>query len=468
MGAQAAVLLLVFFAQRIILTALTPEENGTLFLERRLTEMFVGLLADFGMNGVLLRRAAQEPERRLEIVASAVWLRIGLWAVTTFAVGAYVVATAGPVIDVAMWSLFLLIASRTTLLRYALEVQHRAASKFILPSIVSVVDALLFFCLIWLYRDQCSPTTVITLFLISAVPGFLVVAGINRGQALRPSMARLREMRSLAFESLPMVAFILLWGFQDKIDAAILEMFASRSDVGVLGAAYTSLGPIISLMPQTLALVALPEISRLMSTDSKQAISLASSLLRFTLLASSILTVVSIALIPAFIQYVSGGRYNQSTQIFELFVWTAPGIGLLVFTQETLVAMGRQRDTLWIAIAMLIGTVVGGFTLVPIMQVQGSVIAKLFASISGAAVALLVLHRATQKTLERGLMLRGFVFIAALVAVSCLLKMLNASALAYLVGVITVVAISATMLRIITNHEISLLWNLVTKARARS
>lgn len=61
MGAQAAVLLLVFFAQRIILTALTPEENGTLFLERRLTEMFVGLLADFGMNGVLLRRPRKSP-----------------------------------------------------------------------------------------------------------------------------------------------------------------------------------------------------------------------------------------------------------------------------------------------------------------------------------------------------------------------------------------------------------------------
>ncbi|MFN5877214.1 MAG: hypothetical protein ACK45E_13200, partial [Ignavibacteria bacterium] len=79
MGSHVAVLGFVFFAQRIILTQLTPEQNGTLFLERRLTELFVGLIADFGMNGLVLRRASQDRERLVEIVSSALWFRLILW-----------------------------------------------------------------------------------------------------------------------------------------------------------------------------------------------------------------------------------------------------------------------------------------------------------------------------------------------------------------------------------------------------
>lgn len=463
MGSQAAVLVLVFFAQRYILSALTPSENGTLFLERRLTELFVGLLADFGMNGVVLRRAAQEPHRRLEIVASAAWLRIALWGCMTCIVAVYVLFTNGPLVDVLMWSTFLLIASRTTLLRYTLEIQHRASSRFVLPSVVALVDAVLFFALIWLFRDQCTPTSVIAMFLVSAVPGFIAVVLIGKGQALLPQNARLAEMRALIVESVPMLAFIVLWGFQDKVDAAILEMFASRSDVGVLGAAYTSLGPVISLLPQTLALVALPEISRLIQSDRRRAIGLTSGLIRLTLLASSAIAVVAIMMIPSFIAYVTGGRYINSVDVFSLFVWTAPCIGVLVLIQESLVAMGRQRETLWIALAMLIGTIAGGVVLVPQYQTYGSVMAKVLASVAGALVALAVLYRSAGGLLERGLILRSVVFGVGVVGTSYGLRASQLSVQMYAAIMIVSFVALAMVLRIITIQELRSLWSMVRR-----
>lgn len=463
MGSQGAVLVLVFFAQRYILSSLTPTENGTLFLERRLTELFVGLLADFGMNGVVLRRAAQQPERRLEIIASAAWLRLGLWGLMTCAVMAYVWAMHGPLIDVLMWSTFLLISSRTTLLRYTLESQHRAVSKFVVPSLVALADAALFFVLVWTYRDQCTPTSVIAMFLISAIPGFFVVLLLSKGQALLPRFARMHEMRTLVVESLPMLAYIILWGFQDKVDAAILELFATRSDVGVLGAAYTSLGPLISLLPQTLALVALPEISRLIQRDRQLAIGLTSGLVRLTLLASSAISVIAIMMIPSFIDYVTGGRYSNSVDVFSLFVWTAPCIGVLVLIQESLVAMGRQRDTLVIAIAMLLGTVVGGFLLVPEYQTLGSVMAKVVASVVGALVALAVLYRASHGMLERGLIFRTVTFGAGVVSVSFLVQASHLSMPLYAGIMIVTFIVLAITLRIITAQELRSLWKMVRR-----
>lgn len=463
MGSQGAVLLLVFFAQRYVLSALTPAENGTLFLERRLTELFVGLIADFGMNGVVLRRAAQQPERRLEIIASAAWLRLGLWGMMTSAVVTYVWATHGPVLDVLMWSTFLLIASRTTLLRYTLESQHRAASKFVVPSLVALLDAVLFFVLVWFYRDQCSPTSVITMFFISSIPGFLAVVFLSRGEALLPRHARMHEIRTLVRESTPMLAFIILWGFQDKVDAAILEVFATRSDVGVLGAAYTSLGPVISLLPQTLALVALPEISRLIQSDRQRAIGLTSGLVRLTLLASSAIAVIAIIMIPTFIDYVTGGRYSNSVDVFSLFVWTAPCIGVLVLIQESLVAMGRQRDTLVIAVAMLVGTLAGGFILVPQFQTLGSVMAKVVASVVGALVALAVLSRASHGLLERGLILRSVAFGVGIAGLSYVIRSSQLSMQIYAVIMAATFVGLAMALRIITIQELRSLWRMVRR-----
>jgi O-antigen/teichoic acid export membrane protein len=255
-----------------------------------------------------------------------------------------------------------------------------------------------------------------------------------------------------------MLAYILIWGFQDKIDAAILEHYASRADVGVLGAAYTSLGPVISLLPQTLALVALPEISRLMSTDPSKAVGLASGLLRFTLLCTILLTVIAIALIPEFIQYVTGGRYSNSIEVFTLFVWTAPCIGVLVLIQESLVAMGRQRDTLWIACTMLVGTVLGGVLLVPGYHALGSVAAKVAASVAGAIAALIVLRRASENMLEGGLILRSVVFTVGIVLVSYGMRVLSVPSAAYLVVMAAAVAGMAIVLRIVQVHELRSLW----------
>ena len=439
MGSQIASLVLVFFAQRIILTTLTQEDNGTLFLQRRMTELFVGLIADFGMNGILLRRATQHPERRIEIIASALWLRIALWTASTLVVVGYVVASGGPVTDVLTWAFFLLIASRTTLLRYTLEVQERAASRFTLPSLVAVLDAVLFFVAIYAFRHHCTPSSVILIFFLTAIPGFILVSTIGRGQALRPSLARMQEMRTLLAESLPMLIFIVIWGFQDKIDAAIVEMFVDRAGVGVLGAAYTTLGPVVSLLPQTLALVALPEISRLMISNKEQAVSLTQALLRTTLLITTLIAGVTAVLLPLYMHFVSGSRYLDSELIFVLFAWTAPGLGILVFIQEILVAMGRQKDAIWIAVGMLICTVAGGFLVVPGFQVVGSVVVKLTATYVGATIALVILFRVTKGASGAGMWIRGLLVVALMAGAYVLTR---AESMSLLTSVLVMVFVS--------------------------
>lgn len=467
MGSHVAVLGFVFFAQRIILTQLTPEQNGTLFLERRLTELFVGLIADFGMNGLVLRRASQDRERLVEIVSSALWFRLILWALTTVAALGYVLSIGGPVIDVAMWSLFMLIASRTTLIRYTLEIQHRAHSRFMLPSLVAILDGALFFLGIWWFRESCTPTNVIAIFLISAIPGFVIIAAIGGGRALLPSHARMHEMRAIALQSLPLILYVVLWGFQDKIDAAILEMFAARADVGVLGAAYTSLGPLVAFLPQTLAMVVLPEIARQMKLEQNKAFEIISGLLRLTLVITTAMAVVAILVLPMYMEFVSGGRYTGFAYVFEAFLWTAPCVGIMACSQEVLVAMGLQKQTVRIAVVMVICTFLGGLALVPVYHVGGSIISKVVASLAGALAAAILVVRAMGHNVSLSFVVRVIIFVvSSVLAVKAAQWMIAqgyiyASLAAVLLG-LGVIAL-ATALRFINYHEWVLVRNVILR-----
>jgi O-antigen/teichoic acid export membrane protein len=392
-GSQILTLLLVFIAQRIILSTLDPTSNGTLFLERRLTEVIVGIMADFGMNGIVVRRVAQEPERAQQILASAFYVRLALWSVCTLIVGLAGLFSQLALADVILWAIYMLIASRTALLRYTLETRLRAASDFRMPSLLAVADALLFVALIAFWRDVLSPSVVIQAFVLSAIPGFAVLIAIDRGRSTSWSNASGMEMRAIVSEALPVVAATILLAVHDKIDAFLVESFSGRAHVGVLGAAYTTLGPLLAVIPMAVSYAAMPDVARLLKSDESKGLDVAVGVMRHLLLISLIVTAAATIIMPVFVNIVTKGRYLQSLDLFIWFVWSAPFVALLVYAQELSVALGRQRNLLRIAAALVVSTIGFGAILIPGMSALGAVVAKIITSVVGAGVSLYLLQR---------------------------------------------------------------------------
>lgn len=429
-GSQMLSLALVFIAQRLVLSGLDPESNGTLFLERRLTEVVVGLLADFGMNGIVVRRVAQQPHRAAEILSSAFYVRLTLWTACTLIVALAGWMSALAITDVILWCVYMLIASRAALLRYTLETRLRAASDFRLPSILAVMDAAMFAALIVVWRDQLTPSVVIQAFVLSAVPGFVALLLIDRGRSTSWMSCSRIEMRSILREALPVVSATLLIAVHDKIDAFIVESFAGRGHVGILGAAYTTLGPLLAVIPMAVSYAAMPDVARLLPTDETRGLDVAMGVMRYLLVISLLVTSVATVVMPVFVDVVTRGRYVDSVDQFVWFVWSAPFVAILVYAQELSVAVKRQSNLIRIASALVISTVMLGLLLIPSMQSLGAVIAKIITSVIGAAVSLWLLYTTLGERLSVMFALRSALLIFA--SAACALWLIDAQGVASL------------------------------------
>lgn len=406
-GSQILTLLLVFVAQRIILSSLDPVSNGTLFLERRLTEVIVGILADFGMNGIVVRRVAQDPERAPQILASAFYVRLALWTLCSLLVGVAGLFSELAIADVILWAVYMLIASRTALLRYTLETRLRAASDFRLPSLFAVVDALLFVALIALWKDSLTPSVVIQAFVLSAIPGFIVLLAIDRRRSTSWAKASAAEMRAIVGEALPVVAATILIAVHDKIDAFLVESFSGRANVGTLGAAYTTLGPLLAVIPMAVSYAAMPDVARLLKSDESKGLDVAVGVMKHLLVISLIATSAATIIMPLFVNIVTKGRYLASLDVFIWFVWSAPFVALLVYAQELSVALRRQGNLVRIATALVICTLGFGVLFIPVYASLGAVIAKIITSVIGAGVGIMLLRQTLGSRVGSGFVLRA-------------------------------------------------------------
>ncbi|MBC8124495.1 MAG: polysaccharide biosynthesis C-terminal domain-containing protein [Candidatus Kapabacteria bacterium] len=412
LGTQGLVLVLALLAQRIILSTLTKEELGTLAYERRMTDLIVGIIVDFGMNGIIIRRVVQHPERAQHIISSAIAFRLVMWIVATAASAGYALASGYSVVDVMIWSLYLLIAARTTMLRYAVEAPYRTSSRFHVISILGVVDALLFTFLIYLFRTQLSPLTVIEAYALAAIPGFTILVLLDKGRFIRPSFVKWTEIKTLVRESIPVISAVALVSLHAALDTILLEWYGTKRDLGVLAAIYASIGPFLVILPQAVSLTVMPEIARLGTADIERRSGIILTIVRLLVVLTVLIVSIAGPCLPAFIQLVSNGRYSAEHIQFFWFLWTAPFVAILIFSQELAITMGQQRYNMWLAVGLLAFTIVFGFALIPMLNSYGAVLARLATLVAGAGICFVVLRRIVGEHLDLFLVLRICVVIA--------------------------------------------------------
>jgi len=405
-ASQGVSLVLVFVAQRIILSSLTREQNGTLFFERRMTDLIVSLLVDFGMNAIIIRRTVQQPDMARTILSSAFAFRCFMWIVATGASVAYAFYSGYSGVDVIIWSFYILIAARTTLLRYVLEAPYRTTSRFHFVSLLGIADAVLFTVLIWFWRESLDPSHVITAFAISAIPGFFALFAIDRGQNIHPSFVRWSEIKALVVEAFPVLGAAMLILMHNTSDTFFLERFGSPKDVGILGAVYTTLGPFLIVVPQAISLAMMPEFARFLPGENERRGLLMVTVIRLVVLLSTLVAAIGAPLLPWFIHLLSGDKYAANSLQFFWFLWTGPMVSLLIFTLEVTLTANRRRLNLALAASLFVFSVVFGVIYIPELLSLGAVYSRLATVVVGGAVSLVILRQIIGEQLNLALVLR--------------------------------------------------------------
>ncbi len=398
-GSQALVLMLMFIAQREILSALSKEDNGILFFQRRVVDFLMVVLVDLGMNGILIRRVVHEPDRASQILSSAFALRMIMAAAVVCVGMASALYSGYDPSNAAIWAVYVFTSARTTLGRYVLEIPFRTSGRFRVVSALGVADAVLFTIGIWLMRHQLTPSVVIGTYAASALPGFAVLLAVRSGIHIRLRNVSRTEMLALVRESLPIVLSVALIAVHTTLDTMMVETFGTSRDVGVLGAVNAAIGPFLVIVPQTVALVLMPEVARRRDDVDRRNESVTSTL-RVLIAAATCSAALAVPLLHLFVELVSAGRYSPDVDAFVWFMWTAPLVAVVVYVQELAVTLGHQRRMVAIAGVLVAATAVFGLALIPDMLAFGAVVSRFCTLVAGALYCIWLLYRFMAKPVD--------------------------------------------------------------------
>lgn len=393
LAAQVIGMFFTFVAQRMILSTLTKEENGDLFVERRVADLLVIILCDVGLNGVAMRKLARMPERAEEIIASVAAFRLGMWTIATVIATIYAVATGLDPVNVAVWAGFLLISARTGLLRYAMELPMRSRVRFGLVSTLGILDTVVFMGIIWVLQDQLSARNVIMASFVSILPSAVILTVADRARHLAPARASRAMIAELLRDAIPIMIAVALVNVHDKIDAMMLEWFSTPAEVGIFSAAYQTLAPIMGTIPISAAMVIVPAVARLSVDDPERCARFAMTGLRFLIAAGIGVATVTSTSTPWIIELISKGRYADNAGQFFAFLWMTVPIFMLFYVQELNIALGEQRRNIVITAILAVATIVLGLLLIPTYASFGAIFAKFVAVGTGSAAAYVIFHR---------------------------------------------------------------------------
>ncbi|NQW29285.1 MAG: oligosaccharide flippase family protein [Ignavibacteria bacterium] len=435
---QACTIVLYFLSQRIILSFLTKEENGFLFAERRMVDLLLVVIVDFGLNGIVLRKIIQEPERTGVLLSSLVAFRFVMWLFGTALCVSIAIPMGQNVMDIAMWCLFLLLTTRSGLMRYALELPYRAKVQLKTIGAIALLDPVVFFFLVFLYRNDLSPSMVILLFMLSAIPGFVMMVLLDKGRLVRIKNVEFAEIKRILVAALPILASIILINLHDKIDAMLLDWLTNPTQVGIFGAAYTTLSPITGTIPLALSAAVVPIVARLVIPNPEEGKKYVWTAVRLLIAVSvSICAVASLAT-PVIVELISQGRYSDNISQFFVFLWMPIPIFLVVFIQELIIVYNQQKLSIPISATLAVVVIIAGLILIPMYGAMGAIIAK-FLSVSLASIlAIYYLHKILADKAKVGLIVRALILIAFGVSASLVLPMIFSIPVAIIICAIAV------------------------------
>jgi O-antigen/teichoic acid export membrane protein len=455
-----------FLTNRIILSAFTKDEFGTFFLVQQIGLSLLTCIVEAGMTTVTMGIVIRSPDRTDSIIATLFKLRLWLWCAASLVlagVGIWYGADMIPLL--LLWSLSCLIAAKSQLQRGVLEITTRAANNQILAAGAGLTDAVLLLGFVWFDRAHLTVLTVLVWYVLSSVPGFVLLLVRNRQwrslrMAFDASIAR--EIVRLSF---PVFVVVLMQQAHGVADALFLDAVCSKKDVGIYGAAYR-------LVQQSFVFVTLfaqamfPTLARLHSENLEECKRIFLLGVRMVMLAGIAFGMLACAAMPFMVMLSSGASYMDNVSEFSLFAWAVvPGfVQVLLLTLNTAILWQKRNYAMF---GWLLGvTLLGNAILTPHFGVTGAITAKMLALVASSAVALIVMAEFCGKQPVMRLAAGFVVALCAGVAWTYFLPNYAASVLVRFCATIPIFALIAVGTGLLTKHDTVIAVAIMKKLRA--
>lgn len=404
--AQGVVMVLSLVAQRVILSTLSKEENGELFLIRRTVELFALLLIDVGFNPGALREVSRDSSQQERVLSTIGVYRLVAWLFLVLVLIGYTFAVGQDPTAVVLWCCYLLLASRSALLRYLYEIPQRAKMQFGPPLLHMVLDSVFLTIGVYLFRESLRPSVVLAIFAVSVIPGMVLQVMSSGWATLQPRLFDRSVFTTHVRLAAPVWITIVLMIIHDRLDAVALSMFVGTKAVGIFGAAYQMLVPFTTTLPIAAGSVLMPVVARLSQTHPEQASSYVATVVRVLTALGLVIASVTTVFVPDGIALMTKNVYADDAMVFRVLLWSMLPIFVVTYAMDSMNAYGRQRYNVHIVSTLAASTIVAGLIFIPFWGALGASLTKLVSVIAAGIMAMFLLARVMGKSFPIIMMIR--------------------------------------------------------------
>jgi len=334
---KAASLVLVVALARL----LSPTDYGRYSFVVAYLTLFQ-IVADFGIEPILLRRLAQEPAQRRRWMAGALGLRIAM-AIASVALAVVLVPVAAP----GQPDLRPIVAFGAVGLLFAAQPGYRALlrSEQRLGGVLGIAVAanVTLFVLVGIALASGGGLLEVMIAISAAhLAGFLLAAVVCRPLFRFRLEVDLPLWRSFLRESWPVGANLLVIMLGLRIAPLLLMSFRGPVEVGWLASA-TRLAEALNLFADGLMLALFPVLARLTAGDPAAVVGLVRVCAK--VLCAGLLMVILLVseLAPEILGSLFGADFAPAAPALVVLSWFALLAGLGTLYAHLLVALGRQR-----------------------------------------------------------------------------------------------------------------------------
>lgn len=364
---RGGVVLLTILTTALLTRFFGPTGYGNYVFIGAFIMLFV-TLADWGTGMISVREASQKREKEAKIFGNVLLVRsfLGFF----FFVLANLIARLFPVfsnliLPLSLGSLLILFLS----VRTSLNVVFQTRLAFEKIAVVELCQSFLFLVVLFLILPLFSNLE--SVFGALSLCGFiasLVAVVLAKKMTYFDFRLDQKILHRLFWESLPTGAFLVVFSIYNRVDTIILQALKGPEAVGYYGLAYKVHDNLI-LVAAYLMNALFPILSKASFVNLKKIYREIFSLL----LGLGLITVVFILLLAPFVIYlIAGSQFGQSVIVLRVLIFATAISFINHLTGYTLIAVGKQKISLFIAVFALVFNISFNLFLIPLLSYFGA------------------------------------------------------------------------------------------------
>ena len=379
---------------------------------------FFNIIADLGLQTILVREMAREPTRAPKLIGNAYIIR---WILTALAVASSIIVItlmsypADTTTYIYIASLTVLFVSfsdfYTTIFQANLKMKYNIIAKLIFKGLSA---ALIF----WIIFSRGTLMQVMIVLVFSEMVKTLINFSFSRKFTKPKFEIDFGLWKYLFKEALPLALYSVVWIIHFRTDVVMLSIMQGDAPVGIYSAAYKLSDP-LSLISGALMISLFPIMSASFKSSKERLIKTYRLGTKYILIIMLPIAMGTTLIADKIILLIYGAEFAGSVTVLQILIWALVFTSINSVLLNLLISINQQKlNTISITLCAIINVILN-FFLIPMLSYNGAAIATVSTKVIlfGASfyfvskyLQMLPLHKIAIKPVICGLAMAAFVY----------------------------------------------------------